>query len=101
VIDSPVIVFHRAAPAADQVTCRRSLNWDGNEPFCDEPAAVIVRSVCVHEHIEDEPACWHSLSDMRKLDPDDRGWDCDLCAEGRSPHECPVVVTVTEIGVNL
>jgi hypothetical protein len=78
-----------AAPA-----CALSLNLDGCDPICAEPAAVLVKAMCVHEHYSEFHACWACRSDMRKC-CDDSEWTCDECRRGPEPHRCPMPMQVT------
>jgi hypothetical protein len=73
--------------------CERSVHWDGTQPHCGEPAAVITRAMCVHEHYGEGYTCWACLSDMRKQ-CDDGDWKCEVCAQGPEPHDCPMPMTV-------
>ena len=76
-------------------TCECLAGWTGPE-YCGEEASVVVRAMCVHEHLSEAPACWGCLSDMRKICGDEE-WECVRCGDSPSPHVCPMPMQVTEM----
>jgi hypothetical protein len=76
--------------------CERSLNWDGKPPFCGEPADVMTRAMCVHEHCGETYTCWACLSGLRKFCGDSE-WECEQCWDGPQPHACPMPMQVTPL----
>ena len=65
--------------------CGASRNQDGQPPWCGEPAAMLARAMCVHEHYGEVPVCWGCMAELEVAND---LWECIPCAEGPDPHGC-------------
>ena len=79
--------------------CGASLAWNGKPPWCHEPAAMLARAGCVHEHVGEIPVCWACLSGLRKFSADG-DWECQACWSSPEPHACPMPMVVIPLGAS-
>jgi hypothetical protein len=91
-----VVTGEPPVTASGRPACERSVHWDGTQPNCGEPADVITRAMCVHEHYGEGYTCRACLSELRKRCDDDQ-WACEVCATGPEPHDCPMPIQVVEL----
>lgn len=65
---------------------------DEEEP-CGEPATVLMRLACVHEHVREWLACTGCCVDEQMSWPAS-GPLCLVCGIGTQAHDCPATVTI-------
>jgi hypothetical protein len=75
--------------------CENSCNWDSKPPLCAKPAAVLIRSGCIHEHVWGDLAicagCWHHVLEWWGQ------WLCEPCLRASPPHDCRVTFATLPI----
>lgn len=62
--------------------------WEPEPPPCGRPAAILLRTACVHEHVDERGMCAEHEAIMRAS----RALACKPCRDGPRPHECPLTL---------
>jgi hypothetical protein len=80
-----------AAVGAPPITCTAYRDWNGRPPYCGQAAGWLIAYGCIHEHVEQVPACGDCVARLRRMLAVTEGV-CLACDRGPDAHECRVMV---------
>ena len=70
-------------------TCALYADPQAPGPLCGEPAVIVLRTACVHEHVAERPACADHEAEVKGRSTPRY---CTPCRAGAPPHTCPVLL---------
>lgn len=67
---------------------RPRFGWEGEPQPCGKPAAVLLRTSCIHEHVSERAVCADHEAPWRVNAAAGVQDYCTRCRDGVRPHEC-------------